>query len=142
MTPTVLEVDPEPRMWIVWEPLVWQDQRFGRIVVPKGFRTDLASVPRVFRQIPSLDPDGISRPSALGHDWLYAWRGFSKDDADEFLKQSLVSLGASALVADVYYLAVHNYGQSSWDSDNDPIGPQDFDTPEHFQAWLATKSAA
>jgi hypothetical protein len=135
LTPLILEEDPEPDTWIVWEALVWEDKTFGRIVVPKGFRTDLASVPRLFRDIPSLDPNGISRKSALGHDWLYAWRGIGKDNADEFLKQSLLSVGAPVLVADVFYLAVHQWGQEPWDSDAGALESRDFDTPEHYAAW-------
>ena len=35
------------KIYILEEPLVYESVSFGKIVVPKGFQTDFASVPRV-----------------------------------------------------------------------------------------------
>jgi hypothetical protein len=138
--PLVLEADPAPDMWIFTAPLVWQDKQFGTLTVPIGFRTDLASIPYAFRSIPFLDTAGISRRPAGMHDWLYSWRMIGKDDADEFLKQSLLAEGAEPKVAAVFYLGVHEFGQAAWDSDNGALETRDFDTVEHFRQWKATLS--
>ena len=61
-----------------------------------------------------------------------------KDDADEFLKQSLLAEGAEPKVAAVFYLGVHEFGQGAWDSDNGALEKRDFDTGEHFTQWQAT----
>jgi hypothetical protein len=137
---TVLELiaDPVPDYWIIATPLTWKDPIFGTLTVPQGFRTDLASIPRAFRNIPFLDPSGVSRRPAAMHDWLYCWRGIGKDNADEFLKQSLIAEGASAAVAAVFYLGVHEFGQASWDSDYGALESRDFDTQVHYDAWRAT----
>jgi hypothetical protein len=43
------------------------------ITVPPGYRTDFASIPRVFWRI--LPPDGPYAPAAVIHDWLCDLRG-------------------------------------------------------------------
>src|SRR5450631_4401040 len=140
---TILDLiaDPVPDIWIIATPLTWKDPVFGTLTVPQGFRTDLASIPRAFRNIPFLDPAGVSRRPAAMHDWLYCWRGISKDNADEFLKQSLLAEGAQEAVAAVFYLGVHEFGQAAWDADNPEWKVGDFDTPQHYQAWLSSTLA-
>jgi hypothetical protein len=138
LTELILREDSEPRKWILAQDLIWEDATFGRLTAPCGFRTDLASIPPVIRDIPSLDPNGISRKPAAMHDWLYAWRGIGKDNADEFLKRSLLAVGADPIVADVFYMGVHQFGQASWDSDAGALETLDFDTVSHYRQWLAS----
>jgi hypothetical protein len=134
-TPLILQADSEPDRWIISVPLVWTDPVFGRLVVPCGFRTDLASIPRLVRNLPFLDPDGISRQGAAAHDWLYAWRGWGKAKADDFLRAALRAEGASALVAGVFYWGVSIFGDASWDSDAGALETRDFVTPGAYSAW-------
>lgn len=124
--------------WVIQSPLVWKDAKFGTLICPRGFLTDLASIPMVFRNIPFLDTSGLSRRPAAMHDWLYAWRGIGKDAADDFLKQALIAEGASPAVAEVFYLGVHEFGQSSWDSDAGQLAHDDFVIPGSYDAWLAS----
>lgn len=54
----------------------WQDAgKTYRIRVPKGFITDIASIPRWVWSFSGLTPDGLYRNAALIHDWLYMWQG-------------------------------------------------------------------
>lgn len=46
-----------------------------RIIVPKGFQYDGASVPRLVWTCTGILPDGLIRAAALVHDWLYQHRG-------------------------------------------------------------------
>lgn len=120
LTPLELIADPRPDLWRLGAPLVWCDPLFGRLEVPTGFVTDLASIPRLFRNLPWLDPDGVSRRPATLHDWLYGsptGRLKGKEIADSFLRAALLAEGASKAVAQTFYLAVHWGGGSSWDSD-------------------------
>lgn len=115
-----LIAQPQPDLWRLNAPLVWCDPQFGPLEVPAGFITDLASIPRLFRNLPFLDPNGISRRPATMHDWLYGspeGRARGKQFADDFLRAALRAEGASASVAQTFYLAVHWGGQSSWDLD-------------------------
>lgn len=46
-----------------------------RIVVPRGFIHNGASVPRLVWTISGILPDGLIRAAALIHDWIYRCRG-------------------------------------------------------------------
>lgn len=110
---------PTVDLWVVVRPLVWVDAEFGTITVPVGMPTDLASIPRALRNVPELDPDGASRRAATAHDFLYdrsEGRAHGKDFADRFLRAALIAEGCSAITADLFYAAVHEFGQSSWDA--------------------------
>jgi hypothetical protein len=58
--------------WTVWEG---NTRRSYRIRVPKGVRTDIASVPRLVWTLSGLTPDGLYRNAALIHDIIYMWCG-------------------------------------------------------------------
>lgn len=119
-SPLVLIAAPLPDLWDLGAPLVWADGVYGTLTVPVGFRTDLASIPRLFRNLPFLDPDGLSRRPATTHDYLYgspAGRRLGKAFADDFLYDALISEGVSKSAAAAFYAAVHYFGGSSWDED-------------------------
>jgi Protein of unknown function (DUF1353) len=140
LTDLELRADPAPDMWVVSAPLIWSDETFGRIVVPRGFRTDLASTPL------HLGADGISRRPAAVHDWLYASarkHGFlDKAAHDDFLRASLRTEGAGWIVAAVFYYGVHWFGRRAWNSDAGALESRDFDTPENYAAWLKSVATA
>lgn len=137
-TPLILAEDPEPDIWVLAAPLVWQDEISGKITVPEGFRTDLASIPRPFRNIPWLDPNGRSRRPAVLHDWLYAWQVRSKDFADNVLRDALRAEGANRWEAGVFYYAVHWFGEMAWHDDAGPVSAEDFATVEGYNLWRTT----
>lgn len=126
LTTLELIADPQPDIWTLGAALVWCDATYGRLEVPVGFKTDLASIPRIFRNLPMLDPDGLSRRPAALHDWLYgsvAGRRLGKPFADSFLRAALLSEGASKRAAWVFWAAVHYFGASSWNSDGRALSP-------------------
>ena len=66
VTGLLLSAGAVPDHWIVMQDLIWQDAKFGTLTCPRGFLTDLASIPMAFRNIPFLDPNGLSRrPAAI-----------------------------------------------------------------------------
>jgi hypothetical protein len=136
----VLEVAVVQDNWTVMQNLIWKDDKFGTLVCPRGFYTDLASIPRILRNIPMLDPDGLSRRPAVMHDWLYAWRGISKDNADEFLKEALLSEDATSETAEIFYMAVHEFGQAAWDLDGTISLSTLFVIPGSYDTWVKTTS--
>jgi hypothetical protein len=118
LTPLDLQADPQPDYWLVGRPLVWCDPVYGRIEAPAGFRTDLASIPRLFRNLPAFDPNGASRRPAVIHDWLYSSRvgyRYGRDFADSFLRTALLAEGAGIWAARAFYWAVRVGGASHWD---------------------------
>lgn len=125
-------------LWFVDAPLVWKDALYGTLTVPQGFRTDLASIPRALRNLPFLDPNGISRRPAVMHDWLYAWQAKGKDFADNFLRAALLAEGASESTAGAFYYGVHLFGRLSWDSDTHKFGPGVFQPGPSYANWRST----
>jgi hypothetical protein len=137
----VLMTDPEPHVWVVWESCTWQDDVFGKITLPIGFRTDLASTPQFIRASPEFDPTGVSRLPAAFHDGAYArlW-GWTKDKADQFLRAALIVSGATPEVAEMYYQAVNLFGADAWKADEGALSTRDFDTSAHYAAWASTQT--
>lgn len=130
LTPLVLEADARPERWIIAAPLIWSDPLYGRISLPVGFRTDMASTPF------HIDDDGASRRPACVHDALYKLgRERGKDWADSFLRYSIITEGGGHFRAEVYYLGVHWFGRRSWASDGLPPTAGDFGTPGAWAAW-------
>lgn len=119
LTSLTLTAEPRPDYWRVGAPLVWCDPTYGRLEVPVGFVTDLASIPTLLRNLPFLDIDGLSRRPAVVHDYLYSSRrGFrlGKEFADSFLRSALLAEQASKATAQAFYWGVRIGGASHWDS--------------------------
>jgi hypothetical protein len=83
--------------WELVEPIRYRGNR-DMFVVPKGFSTDFASVPRAFQWL--LPRYGAYTKSAILHDFLCdeskAGR-FDRDDADGLFRRSMRELGVSFL---------------------------------------------
>lgn len=80
--------------------------------VPKGFITDLASVPRaMWAFYPPNDTHTIR--AAVFHDFLYSGAiQISREDADSILYDCLVIQGVSRFTALKYWIAVRVFGKS------------------------------
>jgi hypothetical protein len=105
-------------MYFLLEPISWspnqqQAGRLPRITVPKGFVTDLASIPPLF--FSWLRPDGPFVYAAIVHDFIYWDQTQSKDQADEILKVAMEDAKVSTLRLQAIYTAVTVAGQPAWD---------------------------
>lgn len=64
----------------------------GRMyIVPAGFVTDLASIPRLMRWL--FNVNGRSRLPAILHDWLYRSGIYSRAEADALFKEACLAAG-------------------------------------------------
>lgn len=138
-TELVLKETSRPDYWAVASPLVWSEDGLT-IKVPVGTLTDLASIPRILRNIPNLDPDGYSRSGAVVHDWLYRTHQLSKADADSLLRYAIVSRGGSAFSAWLFWMGVSVGGHGPYSDHPDGVVAADFDTQANYDAWRATDS--
>lgn len=79
------ELLPDGR-WRLRRNLVYESARHGRIVVPEGFVTDFASVPRV----PAVYwlTGNAAHQAAVVHDWLYRRQTVSRRTADAVLLEA------------------------------------------------------
>ncbi len=115
LTKLILEASG-PDYWIVQAPLQWDEGNNTVITVPEGFVTDLASIPRLFINLPFLDPNGLSRRPAVLHDYLYAIQ-IDRAVADSMLFKALRAEGCSYMTAWTFWAAVRSFGWHAYRQD-------------------------
>ena len=79
-------------IYVLHQPISWmpdpaQRQQYPSVTAPKGFVTDLASIPRVFWS--ALRPDGLYAYAAILHDYLYWTQSTTKDVAESPFENEL-----------------------------------------------------
>ena len=78
------------------------------LLIPQGFETDFASVPRFFWRV--LPPWDKHLRAALLHDFLYQDGRFSQAVCDEYFNDAMVSLGIAPWKRWLLYRAVKYFG--------------------------------
>ncbi len=87
------------------------------IHVPKGFVTDLASVPRIFWAV--FPPFGRYTPAAIVHDFLYSEynnTGINRTLADKIFLFIMKELGVGYFKRQAMYRGVRMFGEMAWKS--------------------------
>ena len=112
----LIMVCAEPYQWSVYADFMYYAED-APIIIPEGFRTDLASIPRLLHWLPHLHPNGRCRRAAVVHDFLYSksctYR-ISRREADEIFRQALVDEGLGKRTAKAYYYAVRWFAGRNW----------------------------
>lgn len=85
------------------------------IKVPKGYRTDFASIPRIFQGI--FDAVNDIAPAAIAHDWCYSIELFERSICDQVLYDAMRANGIGYLRAKTIWSAVRAGGWTSWPHD-------------------------
>lgn len=89
-----------------------------KIIVLPGFKTDFASIPKLFWNIIPKDSKYI-REASVVHDWLYSYTTiYTRQEADAILREAMIELGASQLLANIVYWSVRLFGGSHWRQTN------------------------
>lgn len=85
------------------------------IVVPVGYLSDLASVPRLARRLVDSQSPTTRRPAVL-HDYLYTdlTHRFTKFEADRMFYDALLEEGTPPLLAWLMWKAVRLGGRGNW----------------------------
>lgn len=85
------------------------------IVVPVGYLSDLASVPRLARRLVDTQGPTIRRPSVV-HDYIYTslTHRFTKREADTIFYNALIEEGTPTPLAWLMWQAVRLGGRGSW----------------------------
>lgn len=109
-TPLDLRAD-KPGSWVLLSPLIWKSH--VSYIVPAGTTTDLASIPKIFRNI--LERNGRSRRPSVLHDFLYQTQLIPRSDADTLFLDALKAEGVGASRY-LYYNAVRLGGWIAWRS--------------------------
>jgi hypothetical protein len=83
-----LTVEADVWPYLLVTPLVYDSALLNRtLIVPVGFETDLASVPRPLWNI--LPPFGSYSSAAVVHDFLYKFNGVTRQQADAVLNEAM-----------------------------------------------------
>lgn len=108
--------------WTVMRGFTFVRANGERIVVPKGFATDLASIPQMLQGLVSKVHFSYNQPAAL-HDWLYHLSRIGRPlgdrkHADRIFREGILAKEAEAgmdySVADAMYHAVRVGAWGSW----------------------------
>lgn len=102
----VIKIDA--RRWRLAAPLVYMSQLIGPIIVPQGFETDFASVPRGLWNL--FPPDGSYTAAAVVHDFLYRKTRYNRARCDSVFLEAMKSLGTNWFARYTIYSAVRAFG--------------------------------
>lgn len=111
LSPLVLKAEG-PGEWSVQEPFRYEADTGAIYIVPVGFVTDLASIPRITR--PLIDINGKSRRPAVLHDWLYCLKVGTRSEADSLFLEALKSEGVGFTTRWSMYIGVRTGGWYYW----------------------------
>lgn len=105
-------------------PLTYKTEKGELITAPAGFKTDLASIPRILWSWLSPDDPQI-RDAAVIHDYLYTVRDKgTRKEADELLVEMMKSLSASWFTRELVWTAVRVGGSAYWVDSEQPVAEQ------------------
>lgn len=111
-------------VWELLEPLFFESDQFGDLIVPPTFRTNYASVPRL-PLVFLLAGDRSYKEAAL-HDFLYTVHSMPREHADAvFLEALLLNPLIPAGLAHTMHKAVRWFGKSSWEDTTNILQPED-----------------
>ncbi|WP_257463540.1 DUF1353 domain-containing protein [Archangium lipolyticum] len=111
--PVPVEPFADGRDWVLLKDLKY---RIGNtqevIVVPAGFVTDFASVPRSFWAVYS--PVGQYQWAAVVHDYLYWTQQCTRDQADQLMRLAMAENRVPALTREAIFRSVQVGGEGAW----------------------------
>jgi len=136
LTPLILEeymrgARSVPGEWVVFQPLIYEGS-LGQLTVPRGFITDLASIPKFMRGL--LDVNDSHRRAAVLHDFLYCAQHLTRKQADDLLLEAMEAIGVQAWKRNAMYAAVRVGGWAYWNkrANERPANGKDFVGPNYF----------
>lgn len=121
-----------PGEWVVLSVLIYVALNALRYTVPRGFITDLASIPRLLRGLYSQT--GLSRRAAVLHDYLYCLQCTTRAEADALFLEALAAEGVGWFTRYSMFLAVRSGGWVYWNRRAENcIDAGDFVPPGYFE---------
>lgn len=113
-----------PGEWVVLKALTYRTTTGRAYVIPRGFITDLASIPRPVR--PLLDRNGTSRRAAVLHDALYCRQITARGEADLLFLEAMEHDAVPWLERTLMYAGVRLAGWLYWNRRRDGLQLSDF----------------
>ena len=122
----------KPDEWVLLLALIYLAKNGKRYIAPRGFITDLASIPRLLRAL--FDINGQSRAPAVLHDFLYCMHYTTRAEADALFLEALEAAGVGWATRWSMYLGVRSGGWIYWSKRDDGITQEDFLDDDDFEA--------
>lgn len=93
-------------------------------MIPRGFESDGASVPRIFWRLVFPNSDSHATTAGICHDYIYRLQpeGWTREEADRMFLTFLIEFGANRWAANRAYEAVRLFGWLAW-SENEVLAP-------------------
>ncbi len=119
VTRPILQPFADMDFYALFQPVYWARPPFARndlprnLTVPKGFVTDLATVPRLFWQ--ALPPSGRYGPAAIIHDWLYWQQATTREIADTIFLVVMEELDVTVATRRSMWASVRIFGGPAWE---------------------------
>lgn len=114
-TPDLSFLKKGPLTAILQRPMPYQvGKTTDSIIVPAGFVTDFASIPRSLWT--SLSPVGEYKLAAVVHDYLYWFQPCEREEADNLLMIAMMEEGVSDLQRGAVYAGVRMGGMDAWNA--------------------------
>ena len=113
--PLIVTPMPDGKSWELVEPFEYYiDDPYGeKIIVPEGFRTDFASIPRFAWSIIGT-PWGKYGKAAVIHDWCYYKTLYTRKKCDKIFLEGMKTLGVGWLKRRTMWLAVRIGAGKIW----------------------------
>lgn len=112
------------RDWMLLGDLVYRYKCDGllcmTVTVPKGFVTDLASMPWAIRWL--LPVNDRHRPAAVLHDFMYRDQKTTRAEADALFYVAMEECGVPRWKRDLIYAGVRTGGWAAWKSNQKKFG--------------------
>jgi len=116
-TPLRMQRFADP-IYILLDPIEWKPNKdqvgFPNVIVPRGFVSDLASIPPLFWS--KLRPDGDYAYAAVVHDFLYWNQHVSFENSNKIFKMNMEDFELDTVTVQTLYQAVSHFGRSAWDA--------------------------
>lgn len=106
---------PSTNLWMTdreFSYFVGEENSQDKITVPKGFTTDLASVPWPASMF--IPPDGRYNQAAVLHDYLYSIQTRPRIGCDRIFLEAMKILGVNVIKRLIMYKAVRLWGWLPW----------------------------
>lgn len=102
--------------WMLESPMIFKAGRKNPmiLIVPRGFVTDYASVPRPLRLL--LPREGTYGNAAVLHDYLYWRQDCTRAQSDNIMVIAMTEAGVSESTLRAIQLGIRLGGQGSWDT--------------------------
>lgn len=102
-------INEDPERWEIEKPLVFFSEIVGaKIIVPDGFETDFASVPRL--PLVYLLCGNRGRKAATVHDYLYRYKLYDRETCDAVFREALSASGEGFFISWSMWSGVRLFG--------------------------------